>query len=163
VYWVCVLGVRIGCVYWVCVLGVCIGCAYWVCVLGVCIGCVYWVCVLGVRIGCAYWVCVLGVCIGCVYWVCVLGVCIGCVYWVCVLGVCITHAAKRKGNNRTTSSGPNKQDFVDYFLVLKCDHVLCSVNYGISVEVTNTLWGFVIILTGTQLVKGVQESSYLYF
>jgi len=66
----------------------------------------------------------------------------------CVLGVFVTHAAKRKGNNRaqTASSGPNKHLGV-YFFLLKCGHVLCSVDYGISVEVTNTLWGFVLILT----------------
>lgn len=67
----------------------------------------------------------------------------------CVLGVCLTHSAKRKGNNRTqtNSSSPNKHDLVVYFLVLKCDHVLRSVDYGISVEVTNRLWGFVLVLT----------------
>jgi hypothetical protein len=60
----------------------------------------------------------------------------------------LTHAAaKRKGNNKTTSSVPNKHDLVVYFLVLKCDHVFCSVDYGISVEVTNTLWDFVPVLT----------------
>ena len=67
----------------------------------------------------------------------------------CVLRVCLTHAAKRKGNNRTTSSGPNKQDLVVYFLVLKCDYVLCSVDYGISVEVTNKLWDLVLVMTCT--------------
>lgn len=67
----------------------------------------------------------------------------------CVLGLFLTHTAKRKGSNstQTTSSGPNKHDLVVYFLVLKCDHVLCSVDYGIYVEVTNTLWDFVLVLT----------------
>jgi hypothetical protein len=67
-------------------------------------------------------------------------------FWMCVLWL---NAAKRKGNNRTqtTSRPPNKHDFLIYFLVLKCDYVLCSVDDGISVEVRNRFWDFVLVLT----------------
>jgi hypothetical protein len=69
------------------------------------------------------------------------------VFWVCVLHM-LPNGKETIG--RTTSSGPNKHDLVVYFLVLKCDHVLRSVGYGISVEVTNRLWDFVLVLTCTR-------------
>ena len=80
---------------------------------------------------------------------CVLVVCVCECVRACGLCVRLTHAVKRYGNKRTTSSGQNKHDLVVYFLVLKCDHVLCSVDCGIYIEVINTLWDFVLVLTCT--------------
>lgn len=81
-FWVCALGVRLGCAFGASVLCVHFGCVIWVCVLGVSLVRVFGVCILGVHFGSVHWVCVVGASFCCEFWVCFFRECFGSTFYV---------------------------------------------------------------------------------